>query len=124
MARAVEDPVYVRVHPPGTQAEASPEQFIWRDRIYVVQSVLSHWRERRSWWPGSTGRAPIELIKRGEGSKGDRSAVSSVAELAAAGDREIWRVQAGSGRRSAGVFELCAEGSDEQRLWRLLRVED
>ncbi len=115
MTRTIEDQVYVRVQQldePDEPVEASPTQFIWRGRLYVVQAVLGHWRERQSWWPGYA-QGPV-----------DAGAAATVADLAAAGDREIWRVHAAVGRRAAGVFELCAEGAGERRQWRLLRVED
>lgn len=93
-----------------------PEQFIWRDRLYVVRTVLGYWRERQDWW------SRVEALA----VHGDDEPPPTVADAAACGDREVWRVQATAGRRSSGVFELCADGAGPSagREWRLLRVED
>lgn len=118
MTRTIDDPVFVRVsatgQPSWTQPAdcSAPDQFIWRDRLYVVRGVLGRWRERQAWWS-----APVARPK-----------VGSVAELSAAADREVWRVQAANARREEGIFDLAADpivtGSVDGRVWRLLRVVD
>ncbi len=30
--------------------QEAPEQFIWRDRLWVVRDVVSHWVETGAWW--------------------------------------------------------------------------
>ncbi len=76
-----------------------PEQFLWRDRLYLVQSVLEHWLESGGWW-----RAV------GDGAVDDR-------------EREFWRVEAGVGRLGeSGVFDLCFDWS--AGTWAVVRVQD
>lgn len=102
----------------GTGDSGVPDQFIWRDRLYVVRSVIEHWRQRQAWWA-----RPTALAIHGE-AEAEPLSPSTATELAAAADREVWRVSAVTGRREAGVFELCADGAGPDRAWRLLRVDD
>ncbi len=39
-----------------TDHEGLPRGILWRERIWEVQSIYEHWRERRRWW----GPRPIE----------------------------------------------------------------
>src|SRR4051812_49566793 len=54
--------------------DATPTQFLWRGRLYLVRDVYAHWVESGGWWRSS-----------GTASAGD-------------GEREFWRVEAGGGR--------------------------
>ncbi len=85
----------------------SPEQFLWRDRLYLVRDVLDHWIESGGWWRASrSATAPTELT-------------DSVND----GEREFWRVEAGAGRLGdTGVFDLCFDWSPGQ--WTIVRVQD
>ena len=28
----------------------APEQFVWRDRLWVVRTIIGHWVETGAWW--------------------------------------------------------------------------
>lgn len=91
IANAVDDVAEVRRH------DDRPEQFLWRDRLYLVRAVLDHWTEAGGWW-----RA---------GAAGDD------------GERELWRVEAGAGRLGdTGVFDLCFDWSPGR--WTVVRLQD
>ncbi len=108
MVRRFNDPVEVR---PGEEGpRGRPEAFIWQGRLYVVRDVLGRWRERRAWWRGA-----LEI---------DVPAEPGAALEAAAGEHEVWRVEASRGWSfSPGVYDLvhdaCGEGG-----WSLVRVAD
>ncbi|WP_369053557.1 DUF6504 family protein [Kineococcus terrestris] len=95
------DTVHVRSGAIGDD-EAAPVQFVWRGRLYVVRSVLSHWRERLAWW-----EQPAVAAVHGDEPLTAPARAGSVLEV---GDleREVWRVEAGVGRVSAvGVYDLA-----------------
>ncbi|GAA2731814.1 hypothetical protein GCM10009867_06310 [Pedococcus aerophilus] len=90
----------------GGPAVPEPEAFVWRGRLYVVRAVLDRWQERRPWWR--------EAREQGSGDV-----------LAAARERQVWRVEASAGRCAAvGVYDLGADHQDLGLRWRLLRVAD
>jgi hypothetical protein len=82
--------------------DATPTQFLWRGRLYLVRDVHAHWVEAGGWW---------------------RIPANSAAGASNDGEREFWRVEAGAGRHlGTGVFDLCfdwAAGS-----WLLARALD
>ena len=113
MTRLHADPVEVRLRP--TPDGPVPEQFLWHDRLYLVQAVLSSWTEAGQWWRGSGLR---------ELTTGDAGAPASVIDDRT---RTWWRVEAGRGRIAAagsptGVFDLCFDES--RSAWALARVID
>jgi hypothetical protein len=78
-----------------------PEQFLWRDRLYLVRAVLGHWMESGGWWR-------VEVLD---------------AEVLDDKEREFWRVEAGAGQLDdAGVFDLCFDWSHGR--WTVVRVQD
>ena len=90
--RRYDDPVEVRKGP-----EESPEQFLWRGKLWKVRAVLAHWVETGSWWQSADARAVLGT---------DDAAPSLVEEGALApvtrpgdllGERELWRVEAAAG---------------------------
>ena len=97
MVRLVEETIEVRV------GETSPEQFLWRGRLYRVTEVVDHWQERHAWW--REGGRPLAQVP-----------------LA----RDVWRVEASRGRSSApGVYDLGVDGDPEGTSgWLLLRTQD
>jgi hypothetical protein len=122
MVRRYGDPVEVRPAPGGHVQERAdpggvpPGSFLWHGRLYVVRSVLGHWCERRAWWTAGAARA-----LHGGSESGDRSALGA--------EREVWRVEAGTGRSfGVGVYDLCHDPVPEQgrsdQGWLLLRVSD
>jgi Family of unknown function (DUF6504) len=79
--------------------DATPTQFLWRGRLYLVRDVYAHWVESGGWWRSS-----------GTASAGD-------------GEREFWRVEAGAGRHlGTGVFDLCFDWA--ANCWLLARALD
>ena len=52
--RRYDDPVEVRKGP-----EESPEQFLWRGKLWKVRAVLAHWVETGSWWQSADARAAL-----------------------------------------------------------------
>jgi hypothetical protein len=52
--RRYDDPVEVRKGP-----EESPEQFLWRGKLWKVRAVLAHWVETGSWWQSADARAVL-----------------------------------------------------------------
>jgi hypothetical protein len=91
-----------------------PTSFLWRGRLYVVRSVLGHWRERRAWWTEASARAVH--------GDGEPAAADAPAAVALSDEREVWRVEAGCGRTAGlGVYDLC---HDPDRSWSLVRVSD
>jgi Family of unknown function (DUF6504) len=109
MTRLHADPVEVR------RRDDAPEQFLWRGRLYLVRAVLARWTESGGWW-----RSDVTPVLGGsvDGSLDD-------------GEREWWRVEAGSGRLAAlsdiqaagtGVYDLCFDWS--RGAWSLARVLD
>jgi Family of unknown function (DUF6504) len=78
--------------------DTTPDQFLWRGRLYVVREVLAHWLEAGGWW-----RRPAAGVDDGE--------------------REFWRVEAGCGRSSPpGVYDLCFDWS--RAVWTVACVLD
>ena len=76
----------------------SPEQFIWRDRLYRVDHVLQQWDKSAVWWK-------------------DVSATPTGCDL------QTWRVEASAGRCTAhGVYDLSFDPAAGQ--WYLLRTFD
>jgi len=118
MVRRYGDPVEVKAGAEGGSPGAgAPDSFLWRGQLYVVRSVLGHWRERRAWWNEPAARAV-----HGETA---RSVVGGVALDAAdaagfAAEREVWQVEASAGRR-VGVYGLCRGPGSR---WSLIRVAD
>lgn len=103
VSRRHADPVEV------VRRDTEPEQFLWRDRLYLVREVLAHWTETAAWWEGALAR------------------VSGGAAVEQEREQEFWRVEAGSGRVAAaqagtGVYDLCFDWS--QGRWSLSRVVD
>lgn len=87
-----------------------PLGFSWRGRAYSVVEVLDHWLEAGAWW-------------RRAGRTGDPAGAGRVLGIDD-GEREVWRVEASTGRRTSprGVFDLRCDGGSGQ--WSLIRVHD
>ena len=122
--RRYDDPVEVRKGP-----EESPEQFLWRGKLWKVRAVLAHWVETGSWWQSADARAVLGT----DDDTGD-TAPSLVEEGALApvtrpgartgdllGERELWRVEAGD-NSNGGVFDLSFDWSDGS--WQLVGCVD
>lgn len=113
--RQYEDPVEVRLATTGAEGatdgsagvDSSPEQFLWRGRLWKVRAVLARWVETPAWWveekqadepPGEASRGVVGLP-----------------------DRECWRVEAGT-RAGSGIFDLAMDRSDGR--WQLVGCAD
>jgi hypothetical protein len=109
MSRRYGDPIEVR-------SGSGPEQFLWRGRLYVVRSVLAHWIEVGPWWHFAS---VLDLERAGTDRIPEGTQPRSAAESA---EREVWRVEATSGRAIApGIYDLCRDGAVD---WCLVRTID
>ena len=116
MTRRYGDTIAVR------RRDDAPEQFLWRDRLYVVRGVLAHWVESGRWWRAPSARAVYTAdVTGGAGAPGGAASVPAIGPDD--GEREIWRVEAISGRSGGiGVYDLCFDWSTA--TWRLLQTLD
>ena len=140
--RRYDDPVEVRrgmVGQTGRQIEA-PEQFLWRGKLWKVREVIAHWVETGPWWQSAGARAAIGVSAEGAGADpGADPGGGSESDLTTLGvdllaERELWRVEAGSGMnsrmngamngvpRDGGVFDLAFSWTDG--TWQLLGCVD
>lgn len=102
--RLYDDPVEVRRGETGTFGEG-PDQFLWRGRLWKVRAVLAHWVETAPWWQSATT---------------DEAPAAVGADLLV--ERELWRVEAGRGISTTGVFDLSFNWSDGH--WQLVGCAD
>ncbi len=131
--------------------DEEPAQFLWRGRLHVVSAVLDHWVERVPWWRGQeatalqSGAPPGSLSGPADGSGAlltaplpptpkwgqrawgepapDLGCAVPLGGLGLASDREVWRVEASSGRSApTGVYDLALLPDDGR--WLLTRVHD
>jgi hypothetical protein len=99
----------------------SPEQFLWRGRLWRVCSVEAHWTETAAWWErgvigsgiGSTATAMA----------GASSAAVGVLDSEWGPQRAVFRVEAGCGRQGQREMFDLAHDPDSGR-WQLERVSD
>ena len=95
---------------------AAPAQFLWRGRLYLVREVLAHWVELGAWWSlprrvdaPPAGRSVGPPTAPGHAPEGDRPPRSVAADVGAV-EREVWRVEAATGRSaSSGVYDLARD---------------
>ncbi|CUR54000.1 conserved hypothetical protein [metagenome] len=119
--RRYDDPVEVRRGVVGEPALEAPEQFLWHGRLWKVREVVAHWVETGAWWQSSGVRAVI-----GSDDPAEREVVTDLraggrgADLL--GEREFWRVEAGVGPSSSGVFDLAFDWADGN--WQLVGCVD
>ncbi len=103
--------------------QEAPEQFIWRDRLWVVRDVVSHWVETGAWWDQAGIAALLGVGVEGPEGSGGVTAVPLGADLLAESER--WRVEAYRGRvfrAGYGVFDLAFDWVDAR--WRLVGCAD
>ncbi len=98
----------------------TPVQFLLRDRLYLVRSVLAHWVE-----PGRRRRpAPPQPAERAACAPppADLSGVAVLGDAPQASTAELWRVEAAPGRSGhLNVFDLCCTSAHTR--WTVSRVE-
>ena len=138
MARTYDDEVAVRTTTAAGEpaagagsADERPEAFVWHGRLHVVRAVLGRWYERRAWWeqdPKRRDEAPALAAAgaaRGPGAAPGSSGGSRGAPGGPSLDREVWQVEASTGRAAgSGVYELCREDPAAPGGWSLRRVDD
>ena len=116
--RRYQDPVEVRrgvvSAVAGDDTVEGPEQFLWHGRLWKVRAVLAHWVETGPWWQSSGARAVV-----GDDAFVEEQPVATPDLLA---EREMWRVEAGTGMTNAGVFDLSFSWSDGR--WQLVGCAD
>jgi hypothetical protein len=93
--RLYDDPVEVR-----RGETEGPDQFLWRGRLWKVRTVLAHWVETAPWWQSTEPAPDADLLV----------------------ERELWRVEAGRGISTSGVFDLSFNWSDGR--WQLVGCAD
>lgn len=126
--RRHDDPIQVRLG-----RDDDPIQFIWREQLWRVLSIESHWIESGSWWTGPAVRAArgqdegshggarhlqvvgsvrfddVALGGQGPGGRPERSgdtAADGEGDLLC--ESEVWRVEAANGMAgSRGIYELA-----------------
>jgi hypothetical protein len=124
--RRYDEPVDVRKG--MVDGSEGPEQFVWRDRLWKVHSVLAHWVETGAWWESAGARAALGTEPAGTaspcaGSSPRPETAGAVLSAAPAllTEQEVWRVEASRGRLSAaqgtGVFDLTFDWA--AGAWRL-----
>jgi hypothetical protein len=108
MSRRYADAVEVR------RSGGVPQQFLWRQRVYVVREVLGHWLEAGAWWRGERARALLGT--------GSSNFLGQVEAAETRHERELWRVEAAGGRGvGVGVYDLCRDG--ESGRWTLRALD-
>jgi hypothetical protein len=121
--RRYDDPVQVRRG--LVQEVEAPEQFVWRDRLWRVCAVVSHWVETGPWWEQ---RGVTALLGADGGDEPDSGTAPGSFLLA---EREVWRVDATRGRHGVGTdpstglrgtFDLTYDTDTGQ--WHLTRCLD
>ncbi len=116
--RCYDEPVEVRR---GLVAgQEAPQQFLWRNRLWLVTDIQARWVESGAWWEGPAARA-----LRGESTStiATRTTATSTTDDDLLAEKEVWRVLAAAGSSGQpGVYELAyATGTGQ---WRLRRVMD
>lgn len=117
MVRCHADTVEVR------RRDDEPEQFLWRERLYVVRQVLAHWVESGQWWSAASGAALLAGEHVAVGSEPGRAGSATAPAQLDDGERDMWRVEASAGQfAGTGVYDLCFDWS--RGGWRLVRIAD
>jgi Family of unknown function (DUF6504) len=104
-------------------SDGMPGQFLLRDRLYVVRSVLARWTEPGGWRWSGPGRVAAVPVGVGAPPAGAVAVINSVpVDLA---DRELWRVEAAAGMSARlQVFDLCRDIAAERPRWTATLVEE
>jgi len=108
----------------------APEQFILRDRLYLVRAVLAHWTEPGGWrWSAPSrlpARPPVDRRPGGATAAVLAPGVPFIDSVPVdLGDRELWRVEAAAGMSARlQVFDLCRDVSTDPSRWTATLVEE
>jgi hypothetical protein len=116
------------VHPPleepieVARRDDRPEQFILRDRLHLVRTVLAHWTEPGGWRWSVPSRLPSRTRAAAVRAPGLAFIDSVPVERA---DRDVWRVEAAAGMSARlQVFDLCRDVSTDPSRWTATLVEE
>jgi len=116
----------VEVHSAVVDGIGTPDQFLWRGRLWRVCSVQSHWTETAAWWERGiigTRSAQDALVPCASVEPAGNAASVGVLDADWGPRRAVYRVEAGCGRHGRReLFEL-AHDPDSGR-WQLERVTD
>jgi Family of unknown function (DUF6504) len=120
--RIYDEPVDVRRGLVGGQE--APEQFIWRDKLWVVTAIVSHWLETGAWWDqagvaellGVVSAAEARWSSSAEGSRPQQG--SDLDKLDHRGGAVDHRGGAVDDRVAAG-HRVGADLLAERELWRV-----
>jgi hypothetical protein len=102
-----------------------PTEFLWRDKLWVVREVISHWVESGAWWEQAGVAALFGVAAaRAGGVVAAGSDAHNALGVDLLGEREYWRVEARRGRAvlGAGVFDLAYDLADGR--WHLVCALD
>lgn len=122
----------VEVHSVNVDGVLTPDQFLWRGRLWRVRAIRSQWTETAAWWERGvigTGRTHDPLARIDAATV---AAVCSAARTPAATgvldaewgpQRSVFRVEAGCGRFGRQEMFDLAHDPDSGR-WQLERVTD
>ncbi len=140
--RTYGEAIDVRIGADSRSGSDVPAQFLWRGRLYLVREVLAHWVELGTWWSVRGSRATRRGVAAAARPSPENSAAAtseplrSVAADVGAVEREVWRVEASSGRSgTCGVYDLvrdvpatdpraAATSPPVPARWRLARALD
>ncbi|MER7249939.1 DUF6504 family protein [Kribbella sp. NPDC000426] len=128
----------VEVHSVFVDGIETPDQFLWRGRLWRVTALKSQWTETAAWWErGIIGPGTIHDPRAQRPAQSDvlpaRIDAAMVAEACSAAvgvldadwgpERTVFRVEAGSGRYGRReLFDLAHDPHSGR--WQLERVTD
>jgi hypothetical protein len=123
----------VEVHSTTVDGVQTPDQFLWRGRLWSVRTVRSQWTETAAWWERGligVGRpddslARIDAATVAEVCTAARTRPAAIGLLDAewGPERSVFRVEAGCGRFGRQeMFDLAHDPHSGR--WQLERVTD
>jgi Family of unknown function (DUF6504) len=126
--RCYDDPIIVRR---GLVAgQEAPEQFLWRDRLWVVRDIVSHWVETGPWWeqPGVAALLGVDHVSADGAGSGVTDGLHPDASLgvcSGVADSQYPGASLGASPRAAVGSALSRGGVDaagllgEREVWRV-----
>ncbi|HEY3556266.1 MAG TPA: DUF6504 family protein [Kribbella sp.] len=118
----------VEVHSVPVDGVQTPDQFLWRGRLWRVRAVRSQWTETAAWWERGvigTGRTFDSLARINADTVAEVCSAAAVGVLDAewGPERSVFRVEAGCGRDGRQeMFDLAHDPHSGR--WQLERVTD
>jgi len=118
----------VEVHSVPVDGVQTPDQFLWRGRLWLVRAVRSQWTETAAWWERGvigTGRTFDSLARINADTVAEVCSAAAVGVLDAewGPERSVFRVEAGCGRDGRQeMFDLAHDPHSGR--WQLERVTD